>query len=290
MPQESSRFLESDKLLLLSLHQFDTEASFYSKIRLARALALEEETEVSPAEWLNAEARKRQALQEGGTLCHTLWRCLQSHVTPVLASVVEVLDRGANLDLLLVTNDESASRIQQFVSAFDNSRLGGHLQKLSEAEQVEYSQRFLHDFLLLSLKITTKAELAVFTKALWGCVSELQRSTGASPHLSPAWVMAAVKHYATRLHCLSHAMLLQEQLASEVCQLGAKRDPTEMVEDISALGICVERTKLLSVTSLEECKLFVRRVELLQPCLERAFSHNYSALCGPGCLQHLNSM
>lgn len=36
--------------------------------RLARALALEEEMEVSPAEWLNAEARKRQALQEGGTL------------------------------------------------------------------------------------------------------------------------------------------------------------------------------------------------------------------------------
>ena len=36
--------------------------------RLARALALKEETEVSPAEWLNAEAKKRQALQEGGTL------------------------------------------------------------------------------------------------------------------------------------------------------------------------------------------------------------------------------
>ena len=34
--------------------------------RLARALALKEETEVSPAEWLNAEAKKRQALQEGG--------------------------------------------------------------------------------------------------------------------------------------------------------------------------------------------------------------------------------
>ena len=31
---------------------------------------------------------------------HTLWRCLQAHVTPVLASVVELLDRGANLDLL----------------------------------------------------------------------------------------------------------------------------------------------------------------------------------------------
>ena len=36
--------------------------------RLAQALALKEKTELSPAEWLNAEARKRQALQEGGTL------------------------------------------------------------------------------------------------------------------------------------------------------------------------------------------------------------------------------
>lgn len=36
--------------------------------RLTRALAQQEEAEVSPAEWLNAEARKRQALQEGGTL------------------------------------------------------------------------------------------------------------------------------------------------------------------------------------------------------------------------------
>lgn len=31
---------------------------------------------------------------------HTLWRCLQSTVTPVLASMLEVMDRYANLDLL----------------------------------------------------------------------------------------------------------------------------------------------------------------------------------------------
>lgn len=31
---------------------------------------------------------------------HTLWRCLQSSVTPVLASMLEVMDRFANLDLL----------------------------------------------------------------------------------------------------------------------------------------------------------------------------------------------
>ncbi|KAJ3607854.1 hypothetical protein NHX12_024905, partial [Muraenolepis orangiensis] len=328
-------------LTLLRNGQDDTNARFQEVLlgRLAQALALREGTEVSPGEWLNAEARKRQALREGGTLRHTVWRCLQSRVTPVLASVVEVLDRGANLDLLLggrlspgltglwldvfsdaqildltapqtpswlirgclqslwdesefipVASDDSAWRIQQFVSAFDNSPLGAYLQKLSEQEQVEYGHRFLHDFLLLSLKISTKAELRMFTKALSGCVSELQCNTAASCHLSPAWVMAAAKHYAPRLHTLSHTMLLQDQLPSEIYQLGTHRETSEMIEDILALGICVEKTKLLSVTSLEECKVFVRRVELLQPCLERALSHNYSALCGPGCLQHLNSM
>lgn len=30
---------------------------------------------------------------------HTLWRCLQTALTPVLARVLEVLDRDANLDL-----------------------------------------------------------------------------------------------------------------------------------------------------------------------------------------------
>ncbi len=62
------------------------------------------------------------------------------------------------------------------------------------------------------------------------------------------------------------------------------------VEDILALGICVEQTKLLSVTSLQECKIFVSRVEYLQPCVDRAFGHKYMALCSRGCVQHLDSI
>lgn len=62
------------------------------------------------------------------------------------------------------------------------------------------------------------------------------------------------------------------------------------MEDIVALGICVEETKRLTVTSLDECESFMRRVELLQPCLDRAFGQKYSALCGPASLQHLDSI
>lgn len=333
--------------------------------RLTEALAQREERMGSPKEWVSIEAKKRQALQEGGTLRHTLWRCLQSTVTPILANMLEVMDRYANLDLLFderlsqgqvqlwldilgdsqilnltplqnpsesdqevlvqnyflldgegqpcaapfswiitmhlesqweeselmpVIKEDCTARILQFVSTFSSSRLGSHLQKLSSQERLEHCHHYLQDFLLLYLKIKSKGELRVFTRALLGCVSELQMSMGVELSLSPAWIMAAAKHFAPRLDTLCHIFLLQPQLATDVSQQGSKRDIQEMVEDVLALGVCVEQTKLLAVNSLQECESFVSRVEFLQPCLDRAFAQKYSTLCSPGCLQHLDSI
>ncbi|KAF7645355.1 hypothetical protein LDENG_00206190 [Lucifuga dentata] len=332
--------------------------------RLAEALAQREERMPFPGEWVRKEAKKRQALQEGGTLRHTLWRCLQSTVTPVLASMFEVLDRYAGLDLFSdgrlsqglinlflniladtqildltplqipsvsdqevlvqhyfmldgeeqpcsapfswliklhldslweeseftpVTKEDGSERILQFVSSFNSSTLGSYLSELSQGERLEFGHYFLQDFLLLSLKIKSKDETQVFTKAVLGCVSELQQSMGAGPDLSPAWIMAAVKYYIRRLDTLCHIFLLQPELA-EVFQQDSKREPIKMVEDILALGNCVERTKLLTVKSLQECESFVSRVELLQPCLDRVFGQKYRSLCSPDCLQHLDSI
>ncbi|XP_041671343.1 E3 ubiquitin-protein ligase rnf213-beta isoform X2 [Cheilinus undulatus] len=333
--------------------------------RLAQALAKREEMMSSPKEWVNREAKKRQALQEGGTLRHTLWRCLQSTVTPILASMLEVMDRYANLDLLSdnrlsrgltklwldicadsqvldltplqnqseadqevlvqhyfmldgeeqpcsapfswlirmhleslweesefmpVTREDGTERILQFVSAFNNSRLGAHLQKLSEEERLDYGLRYLHDFLLLSLKIKSKDELRVFTRAVLGCVSELQSTMGGISDLSPAWIHAAAKHYALRLDTLSHIFLLQPHLASYALQHGPKRKHKEMVEDILALGVYAEETKLLTLTAQFDCESFVSRVEFVQPCMDRLFGQKYSTLCSPSCLQHLDSI
>ncbi|CAJ1081416.1 E3 ubiquitin-protein ligase rnf213-beta [Xyrichtys novacula] len=333
--------------------------------RLAKALAQREEMMGSPKEWMTREAKKRQALQEGGTLRHTLWRCLQSTVTPVLASMLEVVDRYANLDLLCderfsqglktlwldifadsqvldlrpvqnqsesdqevlvqhyfmldgeeqpcaaafswllrvhleslweesefmpVSSESGTERFLPFVNTFNNSRLGAHFQKLSEEERLEYGHLYLQDFLLLSLKIKSKDELRVFTRAMLGCVSDLQRTTGVVAELSPAWIHAAAKHFAPRLDALGHLFLLQPQLASEVLQQGSKRDQQEMVEDILALGVCVEQTKLLTLTTQQECESFVSRVEFVQPCLDRVFAQKYTSLCGSSCLQHLDSI
>ncbi|XP_069374050.1 E3 ubiquitin-protein ligase rnf213-beta isoform X2 [Paralichthys olivaceus] len=364
----TSRSMERVQILLslLGSAQGHIGAHFQRVLlsRLSEAVAKREELMVAPNEWVSTEAKKRQALQEGGTLRHTLWRCLQSTVIPILASMLEVMDRYSNLDLLSdptlshgltrlwldiledsqildltppqkasedqevlvqhyflldgeeqpcsapfswlitmhleslwgesefmpVTKEGGTERILQFVSSFNNSRLGTHLQKLSDEERLECHRLYLKDFLLLSLKTKSKEELRVLTRAMLGCVSELQTSTGALPDLSPAWIMVAAKHFASRLDTLCHIFLLQPHLAADVSQQGSKKEHQEMVEDILALGFCVEQTKLLTVRSLRECESFVNRVEFLQPCLDRAFGQNYSSLCSPGCLQHLDSI
>lgn len=62
-----------------------------------------------------------------------------------------------------------------------------------------------------------------------GCVSELQKSLDAGPDLSPAWIMAAAKHFALRLDTLCHICLLQPHIATDVSQRRSKTEPQEMV-------------------------------------------------------------
>ncbi|RVE59876.1 hypothetical protein OJAV_G00193340 [Oryzias javanicus] len=334
--------------------------------RLAEALEQREELMGAPKEWVSTEAKKRQALQEGGTLRHTLWRCLQSSVIPLLASMLEVLDRYSNLELLSnsrlssgllhlwvdiladsqilhlpplkssseseqevlvqhcfmldeeelpclapfswliklhleslweeselmpVTKTGCAERVVQLVSAFNSSRLGFLLQKLSEADRQEHGLLYLQDFLLLSLKINSRDELEVFSRAIHRLVFELQASMGVSAELSPAWIAAAAKLFAARVDTLSHIFLLQPHVAADVLQQCCRRtQPQQTLEDIVALGMCVEQSKLLTVDSLQQCESFVSRVQLLQPCLDRALGQRYSEHCSAADLQHLGSI
>ncbi|XP_056089655.1 E3 ubiquitin-protein ligase rnf213-beta [Rhinichthys klamathensis goyatoka] len=333
--------------------------------RLVLALMRKEELVHNPEDWAYKVAKNNKALQEGGTLRHTLWRCLQGVLTPVLAQVLEVLDRDCNLyllygeglseglsqfwldifedqqllDLTLLQNastpepeinvqcqlfvgdverrcaapfswlikaycqslweeseflrgtvEGSKARILQFVSAVSDSRLGSYIQKLSEGEKVDLGQHYLTDYVLLSFKVRSEEELWVFHTAVLGCVFALQMEMLVTPELSPSWILAASQIYAPRMDTLSHTLQLNPPLVHIIQRESSKRESPEMCEDILAVGICVEETKLLPVTSLLECRTFLQGVEKLQPCLERVLSPDYSALCSPGCLKHLDTI
>lgn len=65
-----------------------------------------------------------------------------------------------------------------------------------------------------------------------GCVSELQMSLSVAGDLSPAWILAAAKHFGPRLDALCHIFLLQPHLATSVSQQRSKKEPEEMVSRI----------------------------------------------------------
>ena len=87
----------------------------------------------------------------------------------------------------------------------------------------------------------------LFTKALLGCVADLQRNMNVTPDLSPAWVMAAARHYTPRLDTLSHILLLQPHLASQIVQQGSKTEPSEMVRTIPSLSTSSRGLRMFQV-------------------------------------------
>ncbi|XP_022072402.1 E3 ubiquitin-protein ligase rnf213-alpha [Acanthochromis polyacanthus] len=72
--------------------------------------------------WVLKEASNIDALQEGGTFRHTLWKRVQAVVVPLLAHLVAVIDRDQNLDLLLDRHcSESVKRL--WLDIFGNDKL-----------------------------------------------------------------------------------------------------------------------------------------------------------------------
>ncbi|XP_077086723.1 E3 ubiquitin-protein ligase rnf213-alpha [Siphateles boraxobius] len=97
-------------LLMLLADNEILQAEFLKtlKKRIHSLLMAHDENAISAKSWVSREALNIDALQEGGTFRHALWRRVQAVVTPFLAQLVSVIDRDCNLDLLLDTNSEES--------------------------------------------------------------------------------------------------------------------------------------------------------------------------------------
>ncbi|KAM9346074.1 E3 ubiquitin-protein ligase rnf213-alpha-like [Symphorus nematophorus] len=94
------------------------------KRHLHSLLAMREGNALSTikSNWVIKEASNIDALQEGGTFRHTLWKHIQAVVVPLLAQLVSVIDRDQNLDILLDSNcGESVKRL--WLDIFGNEKL-----------------------------------------------------------------------------------------------------------------------------------------------------------------------
>ncbi|KAM7069332.1 E3 ubiquitin-protein ligase RNF213 isoform 2-T4 [Molossus nigricans] len=102
------------EILLDHLNEDDERKAAFlraAKMRLQDLLTKQEETHMlDRKDWVVREASNPDALQEAGTFRHTLWKRVQGAVTPLLASMVSVIDRDSNLELLARPDSPSWAR------------------------------------------------------------------------------------------------------------------------------------------------------------------------------------
>ncbi|XP_063296796.1 E3 ubiquitin-protein ligase RNF213-like [Pelobates fuscus] len=91
-----------DILIQLLSTEGDLNASFLKvlKVRLHNILKTQEENSYNPQTWVVRVASNLKALQEAGTFRQTLWKRIQTAVTPILSHLLSIVDCDANLDIL----------------------------------------------------------------------------------------------------------------------------------------------------------------------------------------------
>ncbi|XP_061556782.1 E3 ubiquitin-protein ligase rnf213-alpha isoform X1 [Phycodurus eques] len=117
----STRRLETLLKLLSDSDQVADDFLQIVKKRLYLTLASESNFSSSTKDWVIKVASNVDALQEGGTFCHSLWKRIQAVVTPVLAQMVSVIDADRNLDIL-IRDDSSASVKRLWLHIFADER------------------------------------------------------------------------------------------------------------------------------------------------------------------------
>ncbi|XP_013865501.1 E3 ubiquitin-protein ligase RNF213 [Austrofundulus limnaeus] len=288
--------------------------------------------------WVLKEASNIDALQEGGTFRHTLWKRVQAVIVPLLAQLVSVIDRDQNMDLLLDTNcchsvkrlwldifsneklleishltmdhsfetrtilvqnyiaqDENMGcslpfswRIkdyleelcvhalqneghtqQEFVEFFWKTPLGRYIEKENSEMQMEFYQRYLQDFISMSMNITCREELQLLCSALNCCVTELRlqlNDTKTVPALP--WVHAAYRNFKNRLQNLLRMMRIEPQVTKNLLGNPHARDNVEFVLDVYAAFACLEHLEPRVLDTDAQRQAWLRQVKKLQVPIE----------------------
>uniref|UniRef100_A0A8K9Y6Y4 RING-type E3 ubiquitin transferase n=1 Tax=Oncorhynchus mykiss TaxID=8022 RepID=A0A8K9Y6Y4_ONCMY len=120
----STRRVEILLTLLTDNQQIRAEFLRTVKRRLHSLLSTHDDNtlKLSSNNWVIKEASNIDALQEGGTFRHTLWKRVQTVVIPFLAQLVSVIDRDRNLDILLDSNSGEAVK-KLWLDIFGNDKL-----------------------------------------------------------------------------------------------------------------------------------------------------------------------
>ncbi|XP_045839965.1 E3 ubiquitin-protein ligase RNF213 isoform X2 [Meles meles] len=360
-PEESCpRGMRRVEILLQLLNEDDVEKAAFLQACKARLYALlkqqEENCFLNMKEWVSREASNQDALQEAGTFRQTLWKRVQGVVTPLLASMVSILDRDSNLELLirpyspswtrdlwmfifqdmkllnipLVTNDTRSKseipyitvqngmsppegvssdvpfswrikdyleelRVQaqyvtgaegtskKLVEIFEQTPLGRFFGQLGAEQQRELFLCYMKDFLLLTMRASTREELEVLQAALGSCLSQ-ELAERPEEAVSLPWVHLTYQRFRGRLQNLSRILTVSPQILQVLFHnitegtWNVRLDGRELTLDALAAVAC---TELLTRDILQPSpQAWLQMVKNLSVPLDLLGSDGYLRSCG----------
>ncbi|XP_033998788.1 E3 ubiquitin-protein ligase rnf213-alpha isoform X3 [Trematomus bernacchii] len=303
--------------------------------------------------WVIKEASNIDALQEGGTFRHTLWKRVQAVVIPLLAQLVSVIDRDQNMNILLdekcggfvkrlwldifgndklleiphltldpnsetktilvqnyIAQDRNMScsmpfswRIkdyleelwvhalqregqtqQDFDEFFWKTPLGRYIEKADREMQTEFFQRYLQDFISMTMNVTCQEDLELLCGALNCCVNELRLQLNNTDTVtSLPWVHAAYHKFKNRLQNFSRMICIEPQVTQHLLKNHHTRDGVELVLDVYAAFACVEYLEPGSLDTDAQRQDWLRQVKKLHVPIELICSEDSVRSYGDRC-------
>ncbi|XP_042369460.1 E3 ubiquitin-protein ligase rnf213-alpha-like [Plectropomus leopardus] len=175
-----------------------------------------------------------------------------------------------------------------FQELFLNTPLGSYIATNVNAKmKKEFFQRYLQDFVSMSMKVASDEELQLLCQALASCVDEVRARRGDEDELSLSHIHIAYHIYQSRLQNLSRMISLQPVVASHLRRIQQIRNCPEMVLDVHAAMACVECLESPTLDTNPLCQRWLKQVKRLQASLELICSHQNTKLYGERCKERL---
>uniref|UniRef100_A0A8C5I3M9 RING-type domain-containing protein n=1 Tax=Gouania willdenowi TaxID=441366 RepID=A0A8C5I3M9_GOUWI len=196
-------------------------------------------------------------------------------------------------ELLVQTSRHKGKCILQILfvnELFVNTPLGSYLAKTeSKKMKTEFFERYLQDFVSMTMNVTTDEERLILCQALTSCVDEVAKQQN-DDYVCLLHIHVAHRNFQGRLQNLSRMIALQPKVVAPLLDNQHVRQCSEMVLDVHAAKACVECLDHPDLETDALCLDWLNQVKKLQASLELICSQQNSEFYGERCRERLSDV
>ncbi|XP_072245329.1 E3 ubiquitin-protein ligase rnf213-alpha-like [Leuresthes tenuis] len=189
---------------------------------------------------------------------------------------------------MMQTFRHDSHSLHRFHELFLKTQVGSYMAKnVNGKMKKEFFERYLQDFVSMTMKVGSDDDLKLLVEALASCVDEVRRQKRDKEELSLLHIHIAFHVYRSRLQNLSRMISLHPEVLSPLRRSQHIKHCPEMVLDVYAAKACVECLECPTLDSDALWRAWLKQVKRLQASLELICSQNAIHKYGERCKEIL---